>query len=106
MGVRDAAESVAAGPSGRIPDYKKNFRAPATTDDRPQLLAAASVNLILTHSDFPRGKNLWIFVFKFWFEIFCIATTLYFPDACAIRNRKRSAQTLTAGRIITYQTKT
>jgi hypothetical protein len=39
-------------------DHKKNLRAPATARGVAQLLAATSVNLILTHSDFPRGKNL------------------------------------------------
>jgi len=39
-------------------DYKKIFRAPAMPGRRAQPFAAPIVNLILTHSDFPRGKNL------------------------------------------------
>jgi len=69
-------------------DYKKNLRAPATSDDCLQLLAATSVNLILTHFTFSRGKNLWIFVFKIWFEIFWRDITLYSTGIFASRNRK------------------
>jgi hypothetical protein len=51
-------------------DYKKNFRAPATRSNRPQLLAAAPVASILPHRTFSRGKNLGILFLKVWFEIF------------------------------------
>jgi len=86
-------------------DYKKKFHAPATTDDRPQLLAASSVNLILTHSSFPCGKNLWIFVFKIWFEISWRDITLYLTVTCAMRNRKMGRKSLSRRHIVTYLTK-
>src|SRR5689334_2840926 len=67
--------------------YKKNLRAPAMIRDRLQLLAAARVGLTFTHSDFSRGKNLSIFVFKVWFEIFRTITTLYFAVIYNASNR-------------------
>jgi len=86
-------------------DHKKNLRAPAMPGDRPQLLAAAIVNLILTHSGFLRRKNLWIFVFKIWFEIFCRDINTCYTYTYDAINRKMGHKSVTAGRIITYRTK-
>ena len=74
-------------------------------DDRPQLLAAASVNLILTHFAFPRGKNLRIFVFKIRFEIFLIAATIYLTGIYASEIRKMGPTDVSAGPVIGYRTK-
>jgi hypothetical protein len=85
--------------------YKKIFRTPRASRDRLQLLVAARVRRIVLHSAFSRGKNLSIFVFKVYFEIFYRDITLYFSSICATRVRGKGDLVVSPCGIIIYRTK-